>query len=303
MSAPPVITIKTRAIIIGGGAAGCLAAIKLAGRGFPSIIVEKANIRRSGCLAAGVNALNAYIGRGHTPEDYVEYAFNDAHGIARRDLLLSMAKRLNEQVSWLETAGLPILTDESGQYAERSWRNVKINGENIKPLMAAVVERTPKVTVINRCRATHLLASSDGVYGVLAFSPEKKTIWRLEAPAVIIASGGASGLYRPHNDGPDASRIWYCPYNTGGGLAMGIKAGAEMTTLEMRMVALRCRDTLAPTGTLALGAMAKQINALGQPYEERYGQTTSQRVLAFRREMEAGRGPCRLMAPVTTKGR
>jgi adenylylsulfate reductase subunit A len=73
---------------------------------------------------------------------------------------------------------------------------------------------------------------------------------------------------------------------------MGIEAGAEMTTLEMRMVALRCRGTLAPTGTLALGAGASQVNSLGERYEDSYGRTTSQRVLALRREMAAGRGPC-----------
>lgn len=38
------------------------------------VIAEKANIKRSGCLAAGVNAINAYIVDGRKPEDYVEYA-------------------------------------------------------------------------------------------------------------------------------------------------------------------------------------------------------------------------------------
>ncbi len=55
--------------------------------------------------------------------------------------------------------------------------------------------------------------------------------------------------------------------NTGAGYAMGIKAGAEMTTFEMRFIALRCKDTIAPTGTLAQGAGAKQINSLGEVYE------------------------------------
>ena len=58
--------------------------------------------------------------------------------------------------------------------------------------------------------------------------------------------------------------MWYPPFNTGAGYAMGIKAGAEMTTFEMRFIALRCKDTIAPTGTLAQGAGAKQINSLGR---------------------------------------
>lgn len=51
-----------------------------------------------------------------------------------------------------------------------------------------------------------------------------------------------------------------------------------MTTFEMRFIALRCKDTIAPTGTLAQGAGAKQINSLGEVYETKYGLTTSERV-------------------------
>ena len=57
---------------------------------------------------------------------------------------------------------------------------------------------------------------------------------------------------------------------------MGIRAGAEMTTFEMRFIALRCKDTIAPTGTLAQGVGAKQINSLGEVYETKYGLTTSE---------------------------
>ena len=88
--------------------------------------------------------------------------------------------------------------------------------------------------------------------------------------------------------------MWYPPFNTGAGYAMGIRAGAEMTTLEMRFIALRCKDTIAPTGTLAQGVGAKQVNALGEVYEDKYGLTTSQRVHGTVMEDLSGRGPCYL---------
>lgn len=91
-------------LIIGDGAAGFFAAIRLSELN-PEIkifIVEKDDIRRSGCLAARVNALNACIGKNHTTENYVNYALNDAHGIARRDLLLSMVQRLNYVTKTIE---------------------------------------------------------------------------------------------------------------------------------------------------------------------------------------------------------
>lgn len=75
---------------------------------------------------------------------------------------------------------------------------------------------------------------------------------------------------------------------------MGIRAGAEMTTFEMRFIALRCKDTIAPTGTIAQGVSAKQVNARGDVYETKYGITTSERVYGTVREMQLGNGPCYL---------
>lgn len=75
---------------------------------------------------------------------------------------------------------------------------------------------------------------------------------------------------------------------------MGIRSGAEMTTFEMRFIALRCKDTIAPTGTIAQGVGAKQVNSLGEVYETKYGLTTSQRVYGTVQENLEGRGPCYL---------
>ena len=75
---------------------------------------------------------------------------------------------------------------------------------------------------------------------------------------------------------------------------MGIRAGAEMTTFEMRFIALRCKDTIAPTGTIAQGVGARQINARGEVYEQKYGLTTSQRLYGTVRETLDGNGPCYL---------
>ena len=67
--------IRTDVLIIGGGTAGCFAAYVIGKKsGRKVLIAEKANIKRSGCLAAGVNALNAYITEGRVPQDYVDYA-------------------------------------------------------------------------------------------------------------------------------------------------------------------------------------------------------------------------------------
>ena len=71
--------ISTDVLIVGGGTAGCYAALTLGEQsGLSVLIAEKANVERSGCLAAGVNAINAYIQEGSSPQEYVDYAKKDA---------------------------------------------------------------------------------------------------------------------------------------------------------------------------------------------------------------------------------
>ncbi len=287
--------IKTDVLIIGGGTAGCFAAITIGRQSDKKVLIaEKANIRRSGCLAAGVNAINAYISKGHVPQDYVEYARKDAAGIVREDLLLTISERLNEVTREMEDMGLVILKDENGEYVTRGWRNIKINGENIKPLLADEVKAQENVTVLNHVNITDYLVSEGRVYGAVGFGISDDQAYEIHADAVLIATGGAAGLYRPNNPGFSRHKMWYPPFNTGAGYAMGILAGAEMTTFEMRFIALRCKDTIAPTGTIAQGVHAKQVNALGEVYEDQYGLTTSERVYGTVMENREGRGPCYL---------
>ena len=289
-------TIETDILIIGGGTAGCYAALTIAEQSDYSVVIaEKANIKRSGCLAAGVNAINAYIVEGRKPEDYVDYAKKDADGIVREDLLLTMSQGLNRVTEKMEKLGLVILKDENGRYVARGNRNIKINGENIKPILADAVYALPNVTVINRIDITDYIVENNTILGAYGFSiDEPGTAYRILAKKVLCATGGAAGLYRPNNPGFSRHKMWYPPFNTGAGYAMGINAGAEMTTFEMRFIALRCKDTIAPTGTIAQGVGAKQVNSKGDVYETKYGLTTSQRVYGTVMENIEGRGPCYL---------
>lgn len=294
--------LQTDVLIIGGGTAGCYAALTISEHSDAKVLIcEKAHIKRSGCLAAGVNALNAYIVEGRTPQDYVDYARKDADGIVRGDLLLTMSERLNSVTERLEKLGLVILKDKEGKYVTRGNRNLKINGENIKPILADVVNELDNVTVLNRVNITDYAVENNHINGAFGIGIENDTFYVIKAKAVIIATGGAAGLYKPNNPGFSRHKMWYPPFNTGAGFAMGINAGAEMTTFEMRFIALRCKDTIAPTGTLAQGVGAKQINSLGEVYETKYGITTSQRVYGTVNENLNGRGPCYLQTEGITE--
>ena len=287
--------IKTDVLIIGGGTAGCFAAYVIGQKSNRKVLIaEKANIKRSGCLAAGVNALNEYNTEGRVPQDYVDYAKKDAHGIVREDLLLSMSERLNHVTKVMEDLGLVILKDENGKYVARGNRNIKINGENMKPILAKAAAEQENVTVLNHVNITDYKTKNGKITGAVGFGVNEDIFYDIDAEAVLCATGGAAGLYRPNNPGFSRHKMWYPPFNTGAGYAMGLLSGAEMTTFEMRFIALRCKDTIAPTGTIAQGVGARQVNAHDDIYETKYGLTTSQRVYGTVMENREGNGPCYL---------
>ncbi len=292
--------IDTDILIIGGGTAGCMAAVEIKEIN-PKIkvtIIEKANIDRSGCLAAGMNAINAYIHPGETPESFVRYVRFDAMGLVREDLVKSIAEGINNVVQRVEKWGLPIQKDDKGNYLRRGRWNIKINGESLKPIIAQAAKMAG-ADVLNKVVATNLLLDNGRIVGATGLGVRDGKFYVVRAKATIVATGGAAGIYRPNNDGSAHHRMWYSPYNTGAGYAMGIRAGAEMTSFEMRFIALRIKDTFAPTGTLALGFGAPQVNAKGEEFmKKRFshlggeGAPTPIRVYGPVTEVKEGRGPC-----------
>src|SRR5579884_230601 len=291
--------IETDILIIGGGTAGCMAAVEAKER-YPQlnvVILEKAHIDRSGCLAGGMNAINAYLNKGETPESFVRYVRSDSCGLIREDLVKTMSELFEYCVKKVEKWGLPILCEDQGNYLPRGRWNIKINGESLKPILAKAA-RSAGAQVYNWINVTNLLMDGDRVAGAVGFSLRNGTFYVVKAKATIIATGGAAGLYRPNNPGDASHKTWYCPYNTGAGYAMGIRAGAEMTSFEMRYVALRTKDTIAPTGTIALGVKAPQVNAKGEHFmKTRYahlggdGAPTPYRTYGPLMEIKEGRGP------------
>lgn len=290
------IDLKSDVLIIGGGAAGAFAALNLSeDESLNIILVDKGHVKRSGCLAAGVNALNAYLTKGETPESYLSYIKYEFKDIVRDDLVVTIAEKLNSVTEKIEEFGLPILKDENGEYISRGKRSIKINGENIKPLIYDAVKKKRNITILNHVNIFDYIVNNDEILGAVGFGVREEVFYSIKAKAVICATGGAAGIYSPNNGGDARHKMWYSPFNTGAGYAMGIRAGAEMTTFEMRFIALRCKDTIAPTGTIAQGVKAPMINSSGEEYVKKYGKgTTDVRLFATIEENRKGNGPCYL---------
>ncbi|MCL5062313.1 MAG: adenylyl-sulfate reductase subunit alpha [Nitrospirae bacterium] len=296
------VRIETDLLIIGGGNSGCFVAIEAKEKN-PNLdvtIMEKAHIDRSGALAAGMDAINTYIGEGETPETIVAWSRAQVGGgPLREDLALSNAKILNECVESLEKWGVPFKKDEKGRYKRRGRFDISIHGEQLKPVIA---EKTKSYNprILNRVAATNLIKDGDRVVGAMGFGIRDGKFYVIKAKATVVSTGGAAGLYRSAtNDGATSHhQMWMCPFNVGTGYAMGVRAGAEFTLMEQRWCAARVKDFTGPVDTISVGYKARMINSKGELIlQERYahlGGDTAPRYIranAPMSEWSDGRGP------------
>ena len=264
--------------------------------------MEKAQISRSGALAAGMDAINTYLreDKGETPEKLVQWSRAQlGGGPIREDLALSNARLLNETVELLEEWGLPIVKDEDGYYKLRGRYDISIQGEQLKPIIAEKAMETG-AQVLNRVAATNLLMDGGRCAGAMGFGVRDGKFYIVKAKAVIVATGGACGIYKsPVTDYSGAHhQTWMCPFNVGSGYAMGIRAGAEMTSFEQRWVAVRTKDFCGPVDTLSVAYGCLITNGKGERImEKRYAHVGGDKAPRFYRlnapmnEWLEGRGP------------
>jgi len=289
-------------LIIGGGNAGCFVATEAArlNPGAKIIIVEKADIMRSGACSAGMDAINTYIPPDKTPEDLVRWSRSQVGGgPLREDLALSNARELNECVEDLERWGLPILKDAQGNVRYRGKWDISIHGEQLKPIMAEKALATG-ADVYSRVSSTGLLVTDGRCTGAMGFGVRDGKFYVFRARATVVSTGGAGTLYKSYTaDSTDSgSQIWMCPYCVGSGYAMGLRQGAELTSLEQRWVATRTKDFCGPVDTISVGYGAPIINSLGERVMSRYaslGGDAAPRYIRANAPMEewlSGRGPC-----------
>ena len=313
-SSRKTISVDCDVLVIGGGFGGCGAAYETRywGRDLKIVVVEKANIERSGAVAHGLSAINCYMGMQwgeNQPEDHVRYARGDLMGLVREDLVYDIARHVDATVHKFEEWGLPIMKNpETGRYLREGKWQIMIHGESYKPIVAEAAAKAAS-QVYNRIMVTHLLMDRtrpNRVAGAVGFSVRTGDFYVFRAKAVIVAAGGASHIYRPRAVGEGMGRTWYAPWSSASAYGLLIEAGAKMTQMENKIVLCRFKDGYGPVGAWFLLLKSHATNAYGENYEiTRFDEIkslvgkyadikpmpTCLRNHAMLEEMKAGRGP------------
>src|SRR3990170_374812 len=272
------VTVNTDLLILGGGMAACGAAVEASywakKNNLKVTLVDKAAMYRSGAVAMGLSAINQYVGLKdgeNTMKDYCDYVRNDLMGVTREDLVASIARHVDSTVHLFEKWGLPIWKDEKGAYVHEGRWQLMINGESYKVVVAEAAKNALEQNgheFFERIFITHPLIEGGRCVGAVGFSVRENKFYVFRAQAVLVAMGGAVGVFKPRSTGEGSGRAWYPPFNSGASAYFTLKAGAEMTCQEVRFIPVRFKDAYGPVGAWFLLFKARATNALGENYME-----------------------------------
>jgi adenylylsulfate reductase subunit A len=268
------VQVETDLLILGGGMASCGAAVEAAHwakkHGLKVTMVDKAAVDRSGAVAMGLSAINQYVGLKdgeNTVKSYVDYVKNDLMGVARDDLVASIARHVDSSVHLFEKWGLPIWKDDAGGYVHEGRWQLMINGESYKVVVAeAAKNHLGTDNIYERVFIVGPVMEGDECKGAYGFSVRENKFYIFKARAVFVAMGGAVHVFKPRSSGEGLGRAWYPPWNSGSSAYFTLKAGAEMTCQEVRFIPVRFKDAYGPVGAWFLLFKSRATNAFGGEY-------------------------------------
>jgi succinate dehydrogenase/fumarate reductase flavoprotein subunit len=286
---------------MGGGAAGCMAAIR-AKEMNPDLkvtILEKAEISRSGAAGRGMDALNNVVVPGvGTVDEYVEAVEMVADGVFDPAISRVIGERSFGILQRLEKWGLDFPRGEDGGYIVNQFHPkgrflVEMRGELKKKAAAATAEAG--VEFYNRHPVLELIKDGAAIAGAIALDLQSGQLKAFIAPAVLLSAGGAARIGLPHTGYLHGT--FDCPWCNGEAQKLGYEAGAELTGFEYTASSSMTRDFNGPGLSTFIRHRAWLVNGLGERFMERYDPVNLERAPAgvrghaMREEINAGRGP------------
>jgi succinate dehydrogenase/fumarate reductase flavoprotein subunit len=285
-------------LVIGGGTAGPMAALKakLKNPKANVVLLEKANVKRSGAISMGMDGLNNAVIPGYaTPEQYTKEITIANDGIVDQKAVYKYAQNCYKIIEELDSFGIRFLKNENGDYAVKKVHHIGTyvlpmpNGETVKKALYRQLRRA-RILISNRYMATRLLTSSEGrIAGAVSINTRTAEMLVIKAKAVILCMGAAGRLGLP------TSGYLFGTYenaaNSGDGYAMAYHAGAALANLECFQINPLIKDYNGPACAYVAGPFgAFTANNEGNRFIE-CDYWSGQMMLEFYNELLSGKGP------------
>lgn len=285
-------------VVIGGGTAGPMAAIKAKEKNpaLRILLIDKANVKRSGAISMGMDGLNNAVIPGHaTPEQYTKEITIANDGIVNQATVLAYAQHSFATIEQLDRWGVKFEKDETGDYAVKKVHHMGSyvlpmpEGHDIKKVLYRQLKRA-RISISNRIVSTRLLTDDTGaVNGVLGFDCRSGDFHVVRAKAVILCCGAAGRLGLPASG--YLMGTYENPTNAGDGYAMAYHAGAELANLECFQINPLIKDYNGPACAYVTGPLGGYTaNNKGERFIE-CDYWSGQMMWEFYQELQGGNGP------------
>ncbi|MDM8567678.1 FAD-dependent oxidoreductase [Candidatus Halobeggiatoa sp. HSG11] len=225
---------ETNVLVIGGGGAGCAAALTAAKHGAKVILATKLRLGDSNTVMAE-GGIQASIEPNDTLQDHYNDTLKAGHYQADKKLVSTMVKEAPDVIRWLIKEGMQFDVNEFGDLLTRRPGGASANRvvyyrdytglEMMRVLREAV--SNSNIEIWTNSPAVELLTSETGhCAGAVFYSLEKCTYKMIKAQAVILATGGIGRMHL--NDFPTTNHLGA----TGDGLVLAYRLGAKLRDLD-----------------------------------------------------------------------
>ncbi len=295
--------VQTDVAVIGGGTAGLNCAMAAAEKGLHVLVVDKANINRSGAIAGGIDHFMAFLETGE-PWDSREAWLSFVGKLARGAVNLKvheavLCEELKAAIERTERIGIPLRNPATGKFfrtralGQPGPYSINFNGKLLKPKMAQEVRRLG-CQVLDRVQVTRLFLHDGQLAGFTGFNIRTGDLYEIQAKATIISTGNTNRMFKSQTGNP--FNLWYCPACTGDLHRQAFDVGVELANMEYVRMTVVPKGFSAPGFNAFFGMGSHLINSLEEQFMGRYhpmgdGAPRNMVVWACLQELKEGRGP------------
>ncbi|WP_441245460.1 L-aspartate oxidase [Kitasatospora sp. McL0602] len=237
LTAPaPGWTTTTDVVVVGSGVAGLTVALNLRKAGLRAMVVTKAMLD-DGSTRWAQGGIAAALGEGDTPEQHLADTLVAGAGLCDEEAVRTLVTEGPDAVRHLiatgaafdlDPAGEILLTREGGHHRRRiAHAGGDATGAEISRALVEAVRSDPGLELIEHALVLDLLTDADGHAAGLTLhvmgEGQRDGVGAIRARAVVLATGGMGQVFSATTN-PAVS--------TGDGVALALRAGAEVTDLE-----------------------------------------------------------------------